>query len=106
MQAVLAQPDRTKALQSLDVPRLVIHGLSDKLVHVSGGRATARAIPGAELVLIPGMGHDMPRQAVARPRRRVARTAGAPLPRPPSSSRFVRAAAPAHPRAQSDESSS
>ena len=45
-----------------DIPALVIHGLSDKLVHVSGGRATARAIPGAELVLIPGMGHDMPRE--------------------------------------------
>jgi hypothetical protein len=41
---------------------MVIHGLNDKLVHVSGGRATARAIPGAELVLVPGMGHDMPRQ--------------------------------------------
>jgi len=62
MQAVLAQPDRTNALQSLDVPALVIHGLNDKLVHVSGGRATARAIPGAELVVIPGMGHDMPRK--------------------------------------------
>jgi len=62
MQAVLAQPDRSKALHQLDIPALVIHGLSDKLVHVSGGRATARAIPGAELVLIPGMGHDLPRK--------------------------------------------
>jgi pimeloyl-ACP methyl ester carboxylesterase len=39
----------------------VIHGLADKMVHVSGGRATAAAIPGAELLLIDGMGHDMPR---------------------------------------------
>ncbi len=39
---------------------MVIHGTADPLIHVSGGKATARAIPGAELVLIPGMGHDMP----------------------------------------------
>ena len=62
MTAVLAQPDRATALARLDVPALVIHGLSDKMVHVSGGRATANAIPGAELLLIPGMGHDLPRQ--------------------------------------------
>ena len=42
------------------MPTLVIHGLADKMVHVSGGRATASAIPGAELVLIDGMGHDLP----------------------------------------------
>jgi pimeloyl-ACP methyl ester carboxylesterase len=62
MTAVLAQPDRTVDLSRLDLPTLVIHGLSDKMVHVSGGRATASAIPGAELLLIPGMGHDLPRQ--------------------------------------------
>lgn len=62
MQAILAQPDRTEALGRLTIPALVIHGLSDRLVHVSGGRATARAIPGAELLLIPGMGHDLPRE--------------------------------------------
>jgi pimeloyl-ACP methyl ester carboxylesterase len=60
MQAILAQPDRTAALRALTVPALVIHGLSDRMVHVSGGRATAAAIPGCELLLIPGMGHDMP----------------------------------------------
>ncbi len=60
MMAVLTQPDRTPRLRSLRVPALVIHGLSDKMVHVSGGRSTAAAIPGAELVLIDGMGHDMP----------------------------------------------
>ncbi len=37
-----------------------MHGLADKMVHVSGGRATAAAIPGAELVLVDGMGHDLP----------------------------------------------
>jgi hypothetical protein len=40
----------------------VIHGLADKMVHVSGGRATASAVPGTELLLIDGMGHDMPEQ--------------------------------------------
>jgi pimeloyl-ACP methyl ester carboxylesterase len=42
------------------VPTLVIHGVADKMVHASGGRATAAAIPGAELLLIDGMGHDLP----------------------------------------------
>ena len=37
-----------------------MHGLSDRMVHVSGGRATAAAIPGAELLLVDGMGHDLP----------------------------------------------
>jgi pimeloyl-ACP methyl ester carboxylesterase len=60
MMAVLTQPDRARALRSLRIPAAVIHGMSDRMVHVSGGRATAQAIPGAELVLIPGMGHDLP----------------------------------------------
>ena len=42
------------------MPTLVVHGLADKMVHPSGGRATAAAIPGAELLLIDGMGHDIP----------------------------------------------
>jgi pimeloyl-ACP methyl ester carboxylesterase len=53
-------PDRTDALRTLKVPTVVIHGDSDPLVDVSGGRATAAAIPGAELLVIPGMGHDLP----------------------------------------------
>ena len=44
-------------------PTLVIHGSADKLVRPSGGRATAKAIDGAELLEIPGMGHDLPRGA-------------------------------------------
>jgi pimeloyl-ACP methyl ester carboxylesterase len=60
--AILASGDRTEALQKLDVPATVIHGTSDVLVDVSGGRATAAAIPGAQLELIEGMGHDLPRQ--------------------------------------------
>jgi pimeloyl-ACP methyl ester carboxylesterase len=58
--AILTQPDRTRELRTLDLPALVVHGLADKMVHVSGGRATARAIAGAELLLVPGMGHDLP----------------------------------------------
>lgn len=60
MIAILRQPNRSVRLHSLTVPTLVIHGLADKMVHVSGGRATALAIPGSELLLIDGMGHDLP----------------------------------------------
>jgi len=60
--AITSSPDRTAGLRGLRVPALVVHGRADPLVHVSGGRATARAIPGAELVLVPGMGHDLPRE--------------------------------------------
>ena len=45
------------------MPVTVIHGAEDKLVRTSGGRATAKAIPGAKLVEIPGMGHGLPRGA-------------------------------------------
>jgi len=62
MMAVLNQTDRTKQLAALDIPVTVIHGKSDPLVHPSGGRATAAAVPGAELVSIAGMGHDIPAQ--------------------------------------------
>ena len=59
--AILTAPDRTADLGAVDVPTLVIHGEQDSLVDVSGGRATAAAIPGAELLVIDGMGHDLPR---------------------------------------------
>jgi pimeloyl-ACP methyl ester carboxylesterase len=58
--AILTQADREPRLRGLRVPALVVHGLADRMVHVSGGRATAAAIPGAELVLVDGMGHDLP----------------------------------------------
>ncbi len=60
MLAILTQSNRTAALGDLTIPTAVMHGLKDRMVHVSGGRATARAIPGCELVLVPGMGHDIP----------------------------------------------
>lgn len=75
MLAVLTQPDRTRDLGAVTAPTLVIHGLADKMVHVSGGRATAAAVPGAELLLIDGMGHDLPPalfETFARAIRRVA----------------------------------
>jgi pimeloyl-ACP methyl ester carboxylesterase len=60
--AILASGDRTEDLRRLDVPTTVIHGTNDILIDVSGGKATAAAIPGARLELIEGMGHDLPRQ--------------------------------------------
>jgi pimeloyl-ACP methyl ester carboxylesterase len=63
--AIVASGDRTKALRGLEVPTVVIHGQEDPMVPPRAGRATARAIPGAELVEIPGMGHDLPRQVWA-----------------------------------------
>ena len=60
--AILASGSRTAALRQLDVPTVVIHGESDPLVPLRAGQATARAIPGAELITIPGMGHDLPRE--------------------------------------------
>ncbi|HSR12119.1 MAG TPA: alpha/beta fold hydrolase [Thermodesulfobacteriota bacterium] len=60
MVAILLQDDRRAALSSLKVPTLVIHGTSDPLVPVEGGKDTAAAVPGAKLVLIEGMGHDLP----------------------------------------------
>jgi len=59
--AVYASGDRTGALRSLDVPTLVVHGEDDPLIPASGGRATAAAIPGAQLWTVRGMGHDLPR---------------------------------------------
>src|SRR3954469_22237877 len=64
--AILASGDRTDDLARIDVPTLVIHGTKDKLVAPSGGRATAKASPGARLLTIDGMGHDLPRGAWPR----------------------------------------
>jgi pimeloyl-ACP methyl ester carboxylesterase len=58
--AILTQPNRKPALASIKAPTLVIHGVADPLVPAEGGKDTARAIPGAQLILIEGMGHDLP----------------------------------------------
>ncbi len=60
--AVIAHGNRKPALGSVATPTLVIHGVDDPLVPVEGGHDTAGAIPGAELLLIEGMGHDLPRE--------------------------------------------
>jgi pimeloyl-ACP methyl ester carboxylesterase len=59
--AIIAAGDRTAELASITAPTLVIHGSADPLISPSGARATARAIPGAELMIVKGMGHDLPR---------------------------------------------
>jgi len=61
LHAITASGDRTPKLRELDLPALVIHGKKDVLVNPSGGRATAKAIPGARLKMVEGMGHDLPR---------------------------------------------
>jgi pimeloyl-ACP methyl ester carboxylesterase len=58
--AILAQGNRKAALASISVPTLVIHGTDDPLVPVECGKDTAEAVPGAELKIIDGMGHDLP----------------------------------------------
>ena len=58
--AVLTQKNRRPALTSVSIPTLIVHGTDDPLVPVECGKNTAAAIPGAELMIIDGMGHDMP----------------------------------------------
>jgi len=59
--AVAAARSRVEALRELDVPALVVHGEVDPLLPVENGRRTADAIPGARLLLLPTMGHDLPK---------------------------------------------
>jgi pimeloyl-ACP methyl ester carboxylesterase len=58
--AIIASGNRTKEVRRIKAPTLVIHGDRDKMVGPSGGRATARAIRGAKLMTVKGMGHDLP----------------------------------------------
>ncbi len=60
LMAILMAEDRTEGLGRVTVPTLVVHGADDVLVAPSGGRATAEAVPGAELLVVPGMGHEIP----------------------------------------------
>jgi pimeloyl-ACP methyl ester carboxylesterase len=59
--AITADRSRKRRLARVTAPTLVIHGKDDKLISQSGGKATARAIPGARLLLLDDMGHDLPR---------------------------------------------
>ena len=58
--AAAASPDRRPKLATITAPTVVLHGADDPLVPLTGGQDTAANIPGAELVVIPGMGHDFP----------------------------------------------
>ena len=60
MAAIVASGSRAEGLAALTVPSLVVHGSSDPLIPLAAGQATADAIPGAEMVVIEGMGHDLP----------------------------------------------
>jgi pimeloyl-ACP methyl ester carboxylesterase len=89
LHAIVASGDRTEALHKVQVPTAVIHGTRDPLVKPSGGRATAKAIPGARLMMVDGMGHDLPRdlwptfaEAIDTNAHRSGRPATAPAPRP------------------------
>lgn len=57
---ILKSGDRTRELAAITAPTLVVHGDRDRMVHPTGGAATARAIAGARLHTVPGMGHDLP----------------------------------------------
>ena len=86
--AIIASGDRTRELRRITAPTLVIHGTADPLVAPSGGRATARAIAGAKLMKVPGMGHDMPRviwpQLIDAIVENAARAGGSPDRHPPA----------------------
>ncbi|MGY1700254.1 alpha/beta fold hydrolase [Geodermatophilus sp. SYSU D00766] len=60
--AVMASGDRTEQLRAIRVPTLVVHGEADPVVPVAGGRATAEAVADAELLVLEGMGHSLPRE--------------------------------------------
>lgn len=60
--AILRETDRTPGLRQFGRPALVIHGDRDRVILPSGGRATAQALPDAELLVLPGMGHDLARR--------------------------------------------
>ncbi|HET9510437.1 MAG TPA: alpha/beta hydrolase [Sphingomonas sp.] len=75
MAAVLADGDRRERLRRITAPTCVIHGDADPLVPVEGGRDTAAVIPGAELLILPGMGHDLPLPLIERIADAIAATA-------------------------------
>jgi pimeloyl-ACP methyl ester carboxylesterase len=76
--AIIGAKDRTPGLEKLSMPTLVVHGEADKLMTPPGGAATAAAVPGAKLVTIPGMGHDLPPEVWDEVAEAVAVNAGIP----------------------------
>ncbi|HJW68233.1 MAG TPA: alpha/beta hydrolase [Candidatus Binatia bacterium] len=61
MIAIVASGSRRDALRGLRMPTLVVHGADDPLIPLACGLDTAESIPGAELLIVEGMGHDLPR---------------------------------------------
>jgi pimeloyl-ACP methyl ester carboxylesterase len=86
MLAVLASGSRVEGLRRVTAPTLVIHGTDDPLIPVAAGVETARLVPGAELLLIEGMGHDLPRAVWPRMIEAITglTTRAVPRPRAPS----------------------
>jgi pimeloyl-ACP methyl ester carboxylesterase len=82
--AIIKSGDRTTELGRIAAPTLVVHGDRDRMVNPSGARATAAAIPGARLMTIDGMGHDLPAGAWPRLTDLIADHAGAAASRPPA----------------------
>jgi len=62
--AIMVARNRESLLKLVNIPSLILHGDSDRLVPVEGGKATANAIPFAQLKIYPGMGHDFPIELV------------------------------------------
>jgi pimeloyl-ACP methyl ester carboxylesterase len=81
--AIIVSGDRTPSLAAITAPTVVIHGTDDKLIQPSGGEATAKAIPGADLVMIEGMGHDFPRGVWPRVIQAIVSNAARSGPAPP-----------------------
>ena len=77
--AILAAKSRLERLKQVQVPTLVIHGVDDVLVPVENGRLVAEAVPGARLIEIDGMGHDLPKRAWPQVMDAIVEVAGAPL---------------------------
>jgi len=78
--AILVARGRLERLGSVSVPALVIHGDADILVPVENGRRVAAAIPGARLMEIEGMGHDLPRRVWSQVADAIASLAGEAAP--------------------------
>lgn len=76
LHAINASGDRSRRLRSVTAPTIVVHGTEDPLVRPSSGRSLARTIPGAELMMVEGMGHDLPPQLWPRIVERLADNAG------------------------------
>ena len=90
--ALIAAPPRNALLKQVRAPALVLHGADDPVIPAAAARDTAESIPGAELVIVPGMGHDVGRalvpsvsstSAILSPKRRRACADAAFVARPP-----------------------